>query len=543
MFAATALFATTANAQMQSECISPDFTATDLNGTTWHLYDILNSGKTVYIDISATWCGPCWNYHNTGNLENLYNTYGPPGTDEVMVFYIEGDHATTLADLNGTGSNTQGDWVTGTPYPIIDDNATLNLNNAFDINYFPTIYMICPDRTIREVGQMTTANLYAQKSICTIANVTDNAGTNSGCVGNTNLASCTGVDLNYRLINHGTATMTSATIDLVVGGSVQQTFNWTGSLNTYDNTTLSFVGVTGLTGQNTAEFNVTNVNGVVDPNANDNGSIDFTIYPTVGGGLVSEQYTVSAFPPANWTLVNGGDQGYNWEYATVGSIGAGSAKLDFYSIAAGDVDKMLLPSIDMTGYTTASLSFDVAHARYSTAYTDNLKVKVSTDCGTNWTQKYNKSGAALATAPATTNPFTPTASQWRFEPVDLSQFAGNNNVFISFEGTSGFGNNLYVDNVNVTFTTGVNNISEEVQFGLYPNPASENVTVSLNLKKSTDVTFEISNVEGQIVQSQSQSMTAGVATVNLNTKGLAAGSYFVAVKTAAGKIMKPLMIQ
>lgn len=88
LFAATALFATTANAQMQSECISPDFTATDLNGTTWHLYDILNSGKTVYIDISATWCGPCWNYHNTGNLENLYNTYGPPGTDEVMVFYI-----------------------------------------------------------------------------------------------------------------------------------------------------------------------------------------------------------------------------------------------------------------------------------------------------------------------------------------------------------------------------------------------------------------------------------------------------------------------
>ena len=37
-----------------------------------------------------------------------------------MVFYIESDPATTEADLNGTGTNTQGDWVDGTPYPIFD---------------------------------------------------------------------------------------------------------------------------------------------------------------------------------------------------------------------------------------------------------------------------------------------------------------------------------------------------------------------------------------------------------------------------------------
>lgn len=153
-----------------------DFTATDINGQTWNLFDLLNAGKTVYIDFSATWCAPCWAYHNSGALENLYNQYGPSGTNEVMVFMVEAELNNNLACLYGpsgcTGPNggTQGNWVQGTPYPIIDLNgSTSYIKSDYAISYFPTIYVICPQtKKVYEAGQINTASLYTYVSSCAI---------------------------------------------------------------------------------------------------------------------------------------------------------------------------------------------------------------------------------------------------------------------------------------------------------------------------------------------------------------------------------------
>lgn len=178
-------FTIVSHAQLPDGSTAPDWTLTDINGTTHNLYSYLDAGKTVYIDFFATWCGPCWNYHTSHAMEDLYNMYGPNGTDEVMVFAIEADASTTLADIYGTGSNTVGDWTAGTPYPIIEG---ASLNSPYQINYFPTIYGICPDRTIVEVGQVGTSSLYAYHQSCPLPGVHINeiAVEDTDCFGSSN---------------------------------------------------------------------------------------------------------------------------------------------------------------------------------------------------------------------------------------------------------------------------------------------------------------------------------------------------------------------
>lgn len=155
-------FAFSSNAQLDPGTSAPDWTATDLNGVQHDMSDILASGKHVVLEFSAVWCGPCWSFHNTGTMETLYDTYGPNGTDQIRVFYIEADQSTNTACLYGSAGcngNTQGDWVTGHDFPFIDlmpGNAN-NMDSDYAISYFPTIYAVSANGNngVFEVGQET----------------------------------------------------------------------------------------------------------------------------------------------------------------------------------------------------------------------------------------------------------------------------------------------------------------------------------------------------------------------------------------------------
>lgn len=124
---------------------APDFNVTDLDGNTHQLYaDILDQGLIAVVDVSATWCPPCWSLHNSHALQDLHEAYGPDGTNQLRVIFYEADAATTLADVQGTGGNTQGDWTEGVTYPIINESPlTLDLNIWAPLG-FPTVNVIRP---------------------------------------------------------------------------------------------------------------------------------------------------------------------------------------------------------------------------------------------------------------------------------------------------------------------------------------------------------------------------------------------------------------
>ena len=221
------------SAQLKDNAIAPNFNLTDINGVKQNLYAYLDSGYTCILDFSATWCGPCWDYHETKALADLYTQYGPGTSDNrVRVFFIEADTTTTSADLNGTGTDTQGDWVSGTPYPIID-LSTNQVADAYKIQYYPTLYMVCPNRLVQELDYLTTNELWDEvAAYCgTKTALFDNDPSIIAYSGET--LACDNVDVKVILQNNGLLPLTAAKIKASSAGQADLTFNWTGNLATY----------------------------------------------------------------------------------------------------------------------------------------------------------------------------------------------------------------------------------------------------------------------------------------------------------------------
>lgn len=202
-------------------------------------------------------------------------------------------------------------------------------------------------------------------------------------------------------------------------------------------------------------YNVT----LIATNANGSNTLTKTAYITVSGTTVLPlvEGFQGTYLPAGWAQTNA-DGDNTWVQVTnAGGFGTStsSAMMDDYSPAttnAGTVDELITPKYSFTSVSSATMIFDVAYARYNATYNDSLIVYVSTNCGLTWTAVYNKGGfTGLQTAPDNaTSLFIPTSTQWRTETVNMTPYAGQANVSVRFTSRSGWGQALYLDNINIT---------------------------------------------------------------------------------------------
>ncbi len=249
-------------AQLPSGSVAPDFTGKDLSGKSWRLYDLLAQNKVVVLEFSATWCPPCWSYHSSKAMQSLYTLYGPKGSNDLAVLFIEGDAKTNtdcLYGLNSCNYKTLGNWTKDVDYPIIDD---ANIAKLYKVTYYPTIYVVCPDQNLSEVGQLTTQALRTKTRSCPVLFGEQNAGIFKFSTGTDLYEVCDELSLSpqFDLVNIGQAALKSAEIKLFWNSETLETIKWTGELPLYGSHTVKFAPTT-LKAAGTLLAKITNING------------------------------------------------------------------------------------------------------------------------------------------------------------------------------------------------------------------------------------------------------------------------------------------
>lgn len=113
-------------------------------------------------------------------------------------------------------------------------------------------------------------------------------------------------------------------------------------------------------------------------------------------------------------------------------------------------------------------------------------------------------------------------------------------MLILFNSGEEEGNKLYVDAVSLETTSVGLEENAVADFGLYPNPASDQFQIVLPEETKGGSIVEIRNVQAQLLHSESLNENERLKTIILSD--LDAGVYFVALKTAFGTQMKKLII-
>jgi hypothetical protein len=349
--------------------------------------------------------------------------------------------------------------------------------------------------------------------------------------------------------NYSANTLTNCTINYSLDGGAVMTQSWNGSLAQSASNSVALPTLNTTIGSHTLVTYTSFPNGNNDYYLNNNTNTKrFVTVSNPAAAPLAQDFTSSVFPPANWA-VNNTDGLYTWSRATNAggfSTGGESAKMDFFNSPSGQIDEIFLEALDLTtSNTAATMTFDVAYAQYSTQ-NDKLQVMVSTNCGTSWVALYTKQGSTLMTASPTTSAFIPTSTQWRTETVNLTSYLNKPNLLVKLRATSNYGNNLYIDNINIetSMATGVNEVSSIANsLNVYPNPFTNEATVEFALAESDIVNITMHNVLGETVSSTVYgSMNTGEHSIKLDGSNLDAGIYFITLNAGQNKITKKVII-
>jgi len=294
------------------------------------------------------------------------------------------------------------------------------------------------------------------QGVCYLSCVADNdAGVDSVASPQPLVEKCGGattVPVSVRLENIGLFTESNFPVSYQLGSGSVVTETFTNNINSGGNATYTFSTPLTLPATGVYELKIWTGLSTDSTRCNDTIVQTLNVMDPLAAFPYAEDFESGLFPPSDATVINN-DNDDTWEITGVTGIDGNATTTmyvnNFNYNANGSEDIFQIVTMDLTAGNSALLKFDVAYRQYNGTFSDDLRLDISTDCGQTYSQLYFKDGATLATGAATTQAFSPnSANDWRSDTVDLTSYIGNE-VTIRFVNIGGWGNNLYVDNINV----------------------------------------------------------------------------------------------
>ncbi|HRD54265.1 MAG TPA: GEVED domain-containing protein, partial [Flavobacteriales bacterium] len=216
---------------------------------------------------------------------------------------------------------------------------------------------------------------------------------------------------------------------------------------------------------------------------------------TIGmAGSLPVEFTQTFFPSNCWVRSGTAAAFVARDNANgFGLPGTGSAKWDFWNAGAGTTQIITSPDFaPLTG--TNQVVFDVAGAKWTDAAIDQITLEYSSSgSGGPWTSlavMNNALGGELNTGGEVATAFTPSAAQWVQRTYAIPAGATN----IRFVGLAGFGNNVFIDNIDIEAI-----LTCATPTGVAANlltPSSAEATWTLNGADSYDIELRTSGAPG-----------------------------------------------
>ena len=330
--------------------------------------------------------------------------------------------------------------------------------------------------------------------------------------------------------NFGTATITQANIEFKMDGNSIETKSFALNLQSLTQMQVTFNDyVSSPADSKTYQFTITSVNGSADDYPDNNTLSVITKTSTQGALPYSENFESGL---NGWDVINP-DALTGWTTASLPNSAGNALFIENYNYEnEGAVDKIISPVFDVSSTPALLLKFRYAFAQYPGVVGDALSVYVIDDCTenlSNATRVFFKEGPNLSTAPSTGSYFVPAASQWATQYVSLQDFIGSSNLRVAFVSRNGYGNNIYLDDIQL-FDESINNLS--IVKLLEPSMAVCESSVSPRLLISNNGTENIStltiattkNGSGLPTQVMNVSLPPGQsAEININTIPLSSG--------------------